>query len=181
MDHSQAIANKVKALFNIEKPDDNSIFVEVHRNASAKVNDILQDDYARYIALFTDLTDLEYDAILALEYYLQTDEQKILMKSENAEAYLYMYYLMDKLRFISEDDIRLREQSFGTGSIKPEDINDMIDFRHEYYNKAKAILLSIDFDNYTVVGVTDMWINTTKTIAELELEALEALESTEGI
>ncbi len=159
MDHKQAIANKVKSMFNIEKPDDSSVFAEVHRNASITANNIMDSNYDAYVAIFSALTDDEYETILNKEYYLQTNEERILMACENAEANLYMYHLLSKFEFISQEDLRYRKQVFGTGSIEPERFLDMIEGRYSYYKTAKDVLNSINWDDSIVGGSSGFYVS----------------------
>lgn len=174
MNHKQAIADKVNALFNIDSPEDNSILDEIHRSASISANNILDTNYNNYVAIFSALSDLEYEAIVAKEYYEQTDEERILMACENAEANLYMYHLLSKLEFISEDDLRYKKQTFGAGSIEPERFLDMIEGRYSYYKDAKKIFGSIDWTGLGVGGSSGFYIKTSKTY-------VDAIEEEEGI
>ena len=163
MDHKQAIANKVKSMFNIEKPDDSSVFAEVHRNASITANNIMDSNYDAYVAIFSVLTDEEYEIILNKEYYLQTNEERILMACENAEANLYMYHLLSKFEFISQEDLRYRKQTFGTGSIEPERFLDMIEGRYSYYKDAEKVLNSINWDTSIVGGSSGFYVSSSPT------------------
>ena len=163
MDHKQAIANKVKSMFNIEKPEDSSVFAEVHRNASITANNIMDSNYDAYVAIFSALTDEEYALVLAKEYYLQTNEERILMACENAEANLYMYHLLSKFEFISQEDLRYRKQTFGTGSIEPERFLDMIEGRYSYYKDAEKVLNSINWDTSIVGGSSGLYVSSSPT------------------
>lgn len=175
MDHKQAIANKVKSMFNIEKPEDSSIFAEVHRNASISANNIMGSNYDKYVSIFSILSDDQYDIILNKEYYLQSNSERVLMACENAEANLYMYHLLSKFEFISEEDLRYTKQAFGTGSIEPEKFLDMIEGRYSYYKDAKKVLDSINWDLENVGGSSGFFISSSLSQKQKDDIALQAL------
>ena len=173
--HLDAIAEIVSELFNI--PKDMDIIPQVHASASAKIIARVGGiNYNIYCELFKALADTdEYDAIKGKQFYEQTPAERVLMQCQRAEANLYIYYLLPKLKKLDKNQTAFSNINMGKGGLGIEDLDKIEDLRDKYLDDAYEILDTVDFElgDYGVnqkSGFTAIVTDTREYVYDIEVD-----------
>jgi len=156
--HLEAIGAIVNDLFKV--PNGTTINKQIHASASAKMLQRIGGvNYNIYRDLFTSLADSDaYDAIAEKEFYSQSPSERVLMQCQRAEANLYIYYLIPKLKKLQNNDVAFEKINLGKGGLDMAELDKIKNKRDEFLDDAYDILDSIDFN------MGDYGVNQTSTI-----------------
>jgi hypothetical protein len=171
-----AVGNIVKELFKIPSTADLEINIQVSSLACQYLETRAgTENYEIYKSLFQNLTQAEYDAILAKYYADLTIPEKILMTCQRAEANYYMYHLIDKIKKVNSNDISYVRLTVGSGAVSPEKWNDIIEGKQNYLDKANTAIDNLNFDlvNGGVDGSGGMFLFVSETRDSVVVEDSE--------
>ena len=145
--HLEAIGAIVNELFKVPGTTGMTLNKQIHASASAKMlQRIGGENYVVYTGLFTALADTDaYDVIVDKEFYSQTVSERVLMQCQRAEASLYAYYLIPKLKKLNNNDVSYDGISLGQGNLSPSDLDKLKNKRDEFLTDAYDILDTVDF------------------------------------
>lgn len=144
--HNKSIAERVMGLLNLTD-EEFSEYPEVHRLASAEmIGKIGSSNYAVYASLFSELTQAQYDAIVEKELWMQNTRERLLVMSESAEAYLYAYFLIPKMKKISQNNLSFDNINQSGSGISPIGERDIKRKQNSFYDDAMSLLEKLDFN-----------------------------------
>lgn len=183
--HLTTVGAIVTELYKIPTKVGTSTNIQISASAAQKMEyRVGAEDFTTYTSLIQELLDMGatgqdyFDTINAKEYMFQSSKEKVITSCHRAEARLYAYYLIDKLKKMQNNTVSNDRQSAGEGSLSPSKIDKLYEMKDEILDSAYEILDSINFDidNPTIEGASNVWIFGTKTV-DLVIDLYEEEEA----